>query len=103
MGRTESTMAPRREAKTGMVKPKTLKEAIIRVLQEAGPGGLTVKQMVQRIKKKKWWDWKNDEAGYNSVSAMCGEPSCREIFVRVAPGTWALWALQDDGFTPYEK
>merc|ERR1712176_1392188 len=103
MGRTESTMAPRREAKTGMVKPKTLKEAIIRVLQEAGPGGLTLKQMVQRIQKRKWWDWESDKAGYHSVSSICNYPSYRDIFVHVAPGTWALWALQDDDFTPYVK
>merc|ERR1712176_527460 len=103
MGR-KSTMAPRRKAKTGMVKPKiTLKEAIIRVLQEAGPGGLTVKELVQRIKKRKWWDWKNDEAGYWSVSKTCRESSNGDTFVHVAPGTYALWALRDDNFTPYEK
>ena len=85
------------------VKPKTLKECIILVLQEAGPGGLTVRQMVQRIKEKQWWDWKDDKAGYDSVSEACRAPRNRDVFVHVAPGVYALWALQDDGFTPYVK
>ena len=85
------------------MKPKTLKEAIILVLQEAGPGGLTLREIVQRIKKKKWWDWKDDEAGYHSVSGMCSNPKYRDVFVSVAPGTWALLSLQDDDFDPNEK
>ena len=91
------------EEGTSNVKPKSLKEAIILVLQEAGPGGLTLKEIVQRIKKKKWWDLENGRAGYVSVKGICGSPRYRDIFVHVAPGTYALWTLQDDDFTPYVK
>ena len=97
------TMATEKGESSSYVKPRTLKEAIILVLQEAGPGGLTVKEIVQRIKKKKWWDWKNDKQGSSSVSDACRVPSNGDIFVRVAPGTYALWALQDDDFDPNEK
>ena len=90
-------------AKGTFEKPKTLKEAIILVLEEAGPEGLKVKELVQRIKKKKWWDWKDDEAGSNSVSSACCDRRDRDVFVRVAPGTYALRELQDDDFTPHEK
>ena len=95
-------MAPRRKAKTGMVKPKiTLKEAIIRVLQEAGPGGLTVKEIVQRIKKKKWWDWKNDKAGSTSVSNTC--LAAPDTFVKHSHGVYALKSLQGRGEGPSQR
>ena len=85
------------------LKPWTLKETIINVLQDAGPGGLTLKELVQRIKKNKWWDWENDKSGYYSVASVCRCHTYRDIFAHVASGTWALWDLQDDDFTPYVK
>ena len=81
----------------------TLKSAVITVLEAAGQKGLTIKEMVQRIKKKFSWDWKDDKTGYNSVAAACCEASYRGVFVRVAPGAYALWSLQDDDFDPNEK
>ena len=45
-------------------------------------------EIVQKIKKKKWWDWKNDKSGYHSVSNTC----CKhpDVFVKYSLGVYAL-------------
>ena len=80
----------------------TLKDAIALVLEKAGPKGLQVKDIVQEVKKKKLCPlWVDEKKAYQSISAICSK--YRDIFARVSPGIYALGALQDETFKPYEK
>ena len=50
---------------------KTLREAIEVVLKEAGPQGLTPRQMVAAITAKKLWDFEGYASPANSVAVCC--------------------------------
>ena len=64
------------------------------MLEEAGLGGLQVAQIVEITQERGMKDWRGVLTPKCTVSASC---STDPVFVRVAPGTFALRALVDPG------
>ncbi len=78
-------------------KPHSIKACIFQVLEEAGPAGLQVAQIVDITQERGMKDWRGVLTPKCTVSASCSTDS---VFVRVAPGTFALRALLDDECIP---
>ena len=68
----------------------SVKASIFHVLLEAGPKGLSVSQIVATTQALGLKDWTGVATPMCTVSAAC---STDPIFVRVAPGTFALRAI----------
>jgi len=66
-------------------------------MEEAGPEGLQVSQIVQVTQERGMKDWRRVLTPKCTVSASCSTDS---VFVRVAPGTFALRALLDGDKVP---
>ena len=78
-------------------KPHSIKASIFQVLEEAGPRGLQVAQIVEVTQERGMKDWRGVLTPKCTVSASC----CTDpVFVRVAPGTFALRALLDEDVVP---
>ena len=78
-------------------KPHSIKASIFQVLEEAGPAGLQVSQIVEITQERGMKDWRGVLTPKCTVSASC---STDPVFVRVAPGTFALRALLDKDSIP---
>merc|ERR1712157_138775 len=68
-------------------QPTTLKEAIIQLLREYRRA-MTVSELVRILEDKGMWDWSDVKRPSESVRKRCSEST--DIFVKVAPGTYAL-------------
>ena len=64
------------------------------MLEEAGAKGLPVKEIVQLIKERKLWDWKDVKRPVESVRRTCDINL--GIFAKIAPGTYVLQSLQGE-------
>ncbi|UPR02403.1 HARE-HTH domain-containing protein [Chloropicon primus] len=81
-------------------KPHSIKASIFQVLEEAGPRGLQVAQIVEVTQERGMKDWRGVLTPKCTVSASC---STDPVFVRVAPGTFTLRALLDMSSIPVAK
>ena len=93
----EEDCASTLERDRGKFKPHSIKASIFQVLEEAGPEGLQVSQIVQVTQERGMKDWRRLLTPKCTVSASCSTDS---VFVRVAPGTFALRALLDGDKVP---
>jgi hypothetical protein len=78
-------------------KPHSIKASIFQVLEEVGAAGLQVSQIVDITQERGMKDWRGVLTPKCTVSASC---STDPVFVRVAPGTFALRALLDKASIP---